>query len=273
MQDVEFTIERGKLWMLQTRTGKRTAPAAVRIAVDMAEDELIDRQTAVLRVQPAQLDQLLHPRIDESQPLTTIATGLPASPGAATGVVVFDPLEAKTRGESGEAVILVRMETSADDFPGMERSRGILTAHGGMTSHAAVVARGMGKPAVTGCGAIVIDEAAGLFHADGVAVEAGDELTIDGSTGRVILGRVKTIEPSLTGGIDTLLTWADDYRRLDVRANADTPGDAKRAREFGAQGIGLCRTEHMFFGEDRILAMREMILAETDEARAAALAR
>jgi pyruvate,orthophosphate dikinase len=273
MQDVEFTIERGKLWMLQTRTGKRTAPAAVRIAVEMAEEGLIDRQTAVLRVQPAQLDQLLHPRIDETQPVKTIATGLPASPGAATGLVVFDPLEAKSRGEAGEAVILVRMETSADDFPGMERSRGILTAHGGMTSHAAVVARGMGKPAVTGCGEIVIDEAAGLFHADGVAVRAGEELTIDGSTGRVILGRVKTIEPSLTGGIDTLLTWADDFRRLAVRANADTPIDAKRAREFGAQGIGLCRTEHMFFGEDRILAMREMILAETDDARAAALAR
>jgi pyruvate,orthophosphate dikinase len=273
MQDVEFTIERGKLWMLQTRTGKRTAPAAVRIAVDMAEEGLIDRRTAVLRVQPAQLDQLLHPRIDESQPLTTIATGLPASPGAATGVVVLDPLEAKARGEAGEAVILVRMETSADDFPGMERSRGILTAHGGMTSHAAVVARGMGKPAVTGCGAIVIDEAAGLFHADGVVVKAGDELTIDGSTGRVILGRIRTIEPSLTGGIDTLLAWADDFRRLAVRANADTPADAKRAREFGAQGIGLCRTEHMFFGTDRIDAMREMILAETDDARAAALAR
>jgi pyruvate,orthophosphate dikinase len=273
MQDVEFTIEHGKLWMLQTRTGKRTAPAAVRIAVEMAEVGLIDRKTAVLRVQPAQLDQLLHPRIDESQLVKTIATGLPASPGAATGLVVFDPMEAKSRGEAGEAVILVRMETSADDFPGMERSRGILTAHGGMTSHAAVVARGMGKPAVTGCGEIVIDEAAGLFDADGVAVRAGEELTIDGSTGRVILGRVKTVEPILTDGIDTLLTWADDYRRLDVRANADTPVDAMRAREFGAQGIGLCRTEHMFFGEDRILAMREMILAETDDARAAALDR
>jgi pyruvate,orthophosphate dikinase len=273
MQDVEFTVERGKLWMLQTRTGKRTAPAAVRIAVDMAQEDLIDRRTAVLRVQPAQLEQLLHPRIDESQPVTAIATGLPASPGAATGLVVLDPSEAKTRGEAGEAVILVRMETSADDFPGMERARGILTAHGGMTSHAAVVARGMGKPAVTGCGAIVIDEAAGLFRVDGLAVRAGEELTIDGSTGRVILGRVPTIEPSLTGGIDTLLAWADDFRRLDVRANADTPVDARRAREFGAQGIGLCRTEHMFFGEDRITTMREMILAETDAARAAALAR
>jgi pyruvate,orthophosphate dikinase len=273
MQDVEFTVERGKLWMLQTRTGKRTAPAAVRIAVDMAEEGLIDRKTAVLRVLPSQLDQLLHPRIDDSQPIKTIATGLPASPGAATGLVVFEPMEAKRRGEAGEAVILVRMETSADDFPGMERARGILTAHGGMTSHAAVVARGMGKPAVTGCGAIVIDERTARFHVNGTTVHEGDELTIDGSTGRVILGRVPTIEPSLGGGIDTLLKWADDFRQLDVRANADTPVDARRAREFGAEGIGLCRTEHMFFGEGRIDTVREMILANTDEERAGALAR
>ena len=272
MQDVEFTVERGKLWMLQTRTGKRTAPAAVRIAVDMAQEQLIDRETAVLRVQPAQLEQLLHPRIDESQPVRVLATGLPASPGAATGIVVFDPAEAKVRGEAGEAVILVRMETSADDFPGMERARGILTAHGGMTSHAAVVARGMGKPAVTGCGAIMIDEAAGSFHVNGTAVRHGEEVTIDGSTGRVITGRVPTIEPALTGGIDTLLAWADEFRTLAVRANADTPDDAQRAREFGAQGIGLCRTEHMFFGADRIEAMRAMILAETDAERADALA-
>jgi pyruvate,orthophosphate dikinase len=273
MQDVEFTVERGRLWMLQTRTGKRTAPAAVRIAVDMAQEGLIDRRTAVLRVQPAQLEQLLHPRIDETKPIKALATGLPASPGAATGLVVFEPMEAKRRGEAGEAVILVRMETSADDFPGMERARGILTAHGGMTSHAAVVARGMGKPAVTGCGAIVIDEHTARFHVNGTTVHQGDELTIDGSTGRVILGSVPTIEPSLGGGIDTLLGWADQFRRLAVRANADTPADAERAREFGAQGIGLCRTEHMFFGEDRIDAVREMILANTDEERQAALAR
>ncbi|MCC6792007.1 MAG: pyruvate, phosphate dikinase [Thermomicrobiales bacterium] len=273
MQDVEFTVERGRLWMLQTRTGKRTALAAVRIAIDLANEGVIDRRTAVLRVQPAQLQQLLHPRIDESQSLHTLATGLPASPGAATGIVIFDPMEAKERGEAGEAVILVRTETSADDFPGMERARGILTAHGGMTSHAAVVARGMGKPAVTGCGDIAVDEAHGRFNVNGTVVYRGDELTIDGSTGRVILGRVRTIEPSLTGGIEKLLAWADDFRRLSVRVNADTPADARRAREFGAEGIGLCRTEHMFFGQDRIEAMRAMILADTETDRDVALAR
>ncbi len=273
MQDIEFTIERGKLWMLQTRTGKRTAPAAVRIAVDMANEGLIDRKTAVLRVLPSQLEQLLHPHVDETQPLHVIATGLPASPGAATGKVVFDPLEAKTLGEAGVDVILVRPETSADDFPGMVRARGILTARGGMTSHAAVVARGMGKPAVTGCAELLIDMAHEVFHANGVAVRKGDEITIDGSTGRVILGRAPMIQPSLGGGVDTLLRWADEFRRLEVRANADTPADAKRAREFGAQGIGLCRTEHMFFGEGRIDAMREMILATDDASRQAALAK
>ncbi|HEY8446256.1 MAG TPA: pyruvate, phosphate dikinase [Thermomicrobiales bacterium] len=273
MQDIEFTVERGKLWMLQTRTGKRTAPAAVRIAVEMTEEGLIDRRTAVLRVLPSQLEQLLHPRIDESQPLKVIATGLPASPGAASGTVVFDPLEARALGEAGNDVILVRPETSADDFPGMEKARGILTARGGMTSHAAVVARGMGKPAVTGCSALMIDLDAGVIQANGVVVREGDYLTIDGSTGRVILGRAPTIAPSLGGGIETLLRWADEFRKLRVRANADTPEDARRAREYGAEGIGLCRTEHMFFGEGRIDAMREMILAENDEARQAALAK
>jgi pyruvate,orthophosphate dikinase len=271
MQDVEFTVERGKLWMLQTRTGKRTAPAAVKIAVDMANEELIDPATAVHRVLPEQLDQLLHPRIDDTQPLKVIATGLPASPGAATGHVVFDRVEARRRGESGEAVILVREETSADDFPGMERSRGILTARGGMTSHAAVVARGIGKPAVTGCTDLVIDESAQLFRANGTVVHAGDDLTIDGATGRVILGKAKTIAPSFGGDIDILLEWADRYRRLGIRANADTPEDAIRARDFGAEGIGLCRTEHMFFGEDRTHHMQAMILAETDDERQRAL--
>lgn len=273
MQDVEFTVENGRLWMLQTRTGKRTASAAVKIAVDMARETLIDEPTAVRRVLPEQLDQLLHPAIDESAPVTVIATGLPASPGAATGKVVFDRNEARVRGEAGEAIILVRTETSADDFPGMERARGILTARGGMTSHAAVVARGMGKPAVTGCSALHIDYEAQRFEADGVTVHAGDDLTIDGSTGRVVLGAVPTIAPHLSGDLDRLLSWADDYRRLGVRANADTPDDARRAREFGAEGIGLCRTEHMFFGDNRIDAIREMILAETDDVRAHALSR
>lgn len=273
MQDVEFTVERGKLWMLQTRTGKRTPPASVRIAVDLANEGQISPSIAVQRVQPMQLEQLLHPRIDESQVVTVIATGLPASPGIATGRVVFDTLEAKARGEAGEAVILIRMETSADDFAGMERARGILTVHGGMTSHAAVVARGMGKPAVTGCAEILLEESARRFSTNGHTVEANDVLTIDGTTGRVILGEVDAIAPALTADTETLLGWADQYRRLAVRANADTPADAARAREFGAEGIGLCRSEHMFFGAGRIDAMREMILADSAAAREKALAK
>jgi pyruvate,orthophosphate dikinase len=273
MQDVEFTVEHGRLWMLQTRTGKRTAPAAVKIAVDLAEAGVIDRQTAVARVLPSQLERLLHPRIDDSKPVRAIATGLPASPGVATGAVVFDPDDARTRGEVGERVILVRLETSADDFPGMERSAGILTVHGGMTSHAAVVARGMGKPAVTGCGEIDLRVEEGYFAVNGTSVREGELLTIDGSTGRVIPGAVPTIEPSLTSDMGRLLGWADAIRRLEVRANADTPADAKRAREYGAQGIGLCRTEHMFFGDERIEAMRAMILATSDAERAAAVDR
>ncbi|HEY8446604.1 MAG TPA: pyruvate, phosphate dikinase [Thermomicrobiales bacterium] len=272
MQDIEFTVERGRLWLLQTRTGKRTPAAAVAIALAMAEEGLIDRETAVRRVEPSQLEQLLHPRIDESKPLQVIATGLPASPGAAAGRVVFDPMEARLLAERGEDVILVRQETSADDFPGMVGARGIVTARGGMTSHAAVVARGMGKPAVTGCGEIEIAPVGETFRAGKVVVHAGDEITIDGSTGRVMLGRAELIEPDLSGGAETLLSWADGYRRLRVRANADTPEDARRAREFGAEGIGLCRTEHMFFGEDRIDIVREMILAETAEERQQALA-
>ena len=269
MQDVEFTIQDGKLWMLQTRTGKRTAPAAVRMAVDMESEGLIDQKTAVLRVQPAQLEQLLHPRVDETAKVKTIATGLPASPGAAVGAVVFEPLEAKVRGQAGEAVILVRNETSADDFPGMERSQGILTARGGMTSHAAVVARGMGKPAITGCGEIDVDYDRQQFVAGETVVKAGDVITIDGSTGRVILGEAPMVEANLSGSVDIILEWADGFRRLGVRANADLPVDAENALEFGADGIGLCRTEHMFFSEDRIDHMRAMILAETTEAREA----
>jgi pyruvate,orthophosphate dikinase len=271
MQDLEFTVERGKLWLLQTRTGKRSAKAAFAIASDMVRAGVIDRATAVGRIEAAHLEHQLHPHLDESQELTVLATGLPASPGAATGRVVFDPTAARERGARGEAVILVRPETSADDFPGMERAQGIVTARGGMTSHAAVVARGIGKPAVTGCAAIEIDEAAGLFTVAGITVRADDEITIDGATGRVLRGRARTVAPGLDGGAATLLRWADLYRRLGVRANADTPADARRAREFGAEGIGLCRTEHMFFGEDRIDLVREMILAESGGERAQAL--
>ena len=273
MQDVEFTIQDGKLWMLQTRTGKRTAPAAVKMAVDMESEGLIDRKTAVLRVQPAQLEQLLHPRVDETFEVDTIATGLPASPGAAVGAVVFEPLEAKARGEAGEAVILVRNETSADDFPGMERSQGILTARGGMTSHAAVVARGMGKPAITGCSDIVVDYENQEFVVGKTTVRAGEVITIDGSTGRVIIGEAPMVEANLSGNVDEILGWADEFRRLGVRANADLPVDAEHALEFGADGIGLCRTEHMFFAEDRIDHMRAMILAQTEDARKEELAK
>jgi pyruvate,orthophosphate dikinase len=271
MQDLEFTVERGELWLLQTRTGKRTARAAIRIAIDQVHEGLIDRATAVTRIEPAQIERQLHPHLDESQPLTAIATGLPASPGAASGRVVFDPHEARTRGAQGEAVILVRRETSADDFPGMERARGILTARGGMTSHAAVVARGIGKPAVTGCATLEIDETAGTLIAGGTVVRVNDEITIDGSTGRVILGRVPTVAAGLGEESALLLAWADRGRRLDVRANADTPADAAKAREFGAEGIGLCRTEHMFFGDGRIDVVRDMILAETAAERDRAL--
>lgn len=271
MQDIEFTIEDGRLYLLQTRAGQRSAAAAVRIALDLVQEGLIDRPTALNRVTPAQLEQLLHARLDESVPTTAIATGLPASPGAATGRVVFDPDEARTRGAAGEAVILVRPETAAEDFPGMAAAAGMLTSRGGMTSHAAVVARGMGKPTITGAGSVQIDLAGRCFRAGETVVHAGDEITIDGSTGRVILGRAALVQPKLEGPVQTLLVWADDVRRLGVRANADTPADAYRARILGAGGIGLCRTEHMFFGEDRIAAMRTLILAEDDATREAAL--
>jgi pyruvate,orthophosphate dikinase len=271
MQDIEFTVERGHLWMLQTRTGKRTAAAAVRIATELVAHGRIDKATAVKRIEPSHIELLLLPRVGGNGDLNVIATGLPASPGAASGVVVLDPDEARTRGAAGEKVILVRSETAADDFPGMARSQGVLTVRGGMTSHAAVVARGMGLPAVTGCSAIEVDLEENLFRIGDLVVHAGDELTLDGSTGRVILGTAPTIQPKLEGEIQTLLTWADEFRNLGVRANADTPADVARAREFGAEGVGLCRSEHMFFGPERIAAMRQMILSTNEQERACAL--
>ena len=273
MQDLEFTVQNSKLYMLQCRTGKRTGQAAVTIAVDMAGEGLISQEEAVQRVEPDHLDQLLHPTIDEKQERQILAKGLPASPGAASGKVVFDADEAKARGDDGEAVILVRIETSPEDFHGMLVARAVLTARGGMTSHAAVVARGMGKPAVVGCTALNIDYGKGEIQVNGAIVKKGDFITIDGSTGDVMLGEIPTIPPQVGGNVSTLLGWADSFRRLGVRANADTPGDATKARELGAEGIGLCRTEHMFFEGDRILAMREMIIASTDQERQAALAK
>ncbi|HEX5724256.1 MAG TPA: pyruvate, phosphate dikinase, partial [Longimicrobiaceae bacterium] len=272
MQDLEFTVERGRLYLLQTRTGKRTGRAAVRIAVEMADEGLISPREAVLRVQPEQLDQLLHPTVDPRAPVKVIATGLPASPGAASGVVVFNPDEAAERG-AREAVVLVRRETSPDDFHGMVASRGILTCRGGMTSHAAVVARGMGKCCVAGASSVEVDEARRRFTAGGVTVGEGDWITLDGSTGRVILGKVPTVEAEPTEHFQRLMAWADGFRTLKVRTNADTPRDAEVARRFGAEGIGLCRTEHMFFEGDRLDAVREMILAETSAQRAIAVAR
>jgi pyruvate,orthophosphate dikinase len=271
MQDLEFTVERDKLYLLQTRTGKRTAAAAIRIAVDMVDEGLISREEAVKRVDADQLEQQLHPGLDPDAETDELATGLPASPGAAAGQVVFDPAVAVERSEAGEAVILVREETSPDDFAGMAAARGIVTARGGMTSHAAVVARGMGKPCVAGARDLVIHGGAGTAEAHGRSVSEGDWITIDGASGRVLLGRVPTVEPELSDDFRRLMEWADGFRRLRVRTNADTPHDAAKAREFGAEGIGLCRTEHMFFGEERIRAVREMILADTSEQRRAAL--
>ncbi len=271
MQDLEFTIERGRLWMLQTRTGKRTATAAVRIATDLVQERTIDDATAVQRVRPAEIDALLHPQIDPAYQREVIARGMPASPGAATGVVIFCPDRARELGESGTDVILVRTETSAEDFPGMEHSRGILTARGGMTSHAAVVARGMGLPAVTGCGALEIDARASSFRVGEVLVQEGEVITIDGTTGDVMLGAAPMTAAGLTEQAQLLLHWADGIRVLGVRANADTAADAARARELGARGIGLCRTEHMFFAPERIDVMRRMILAHSDADRCQAL--
>ncbi|MDI3542794.1 MAG: pyruvate, orthophosphate dikinase, partial [Candidatus Atribacteria bacterium] len=267
MQDFEFTIEKGKLYLLQTRTGKRTAQAAIKIAVDMVKEGFIDEKTAVKRVEPEQINQLLHPRIDRSQSLKVLAKGLPASPGAAYGKVVFDADEAEELGNNGERVILVRPETTPDDIHGVVVAQGILTSRGGMTSHAAVVARGMGKPCVAGCETIKIDLDKKIFSANGVVVKEGDYITIDGSTGEVILGQVKTIPPQLSSEFQTLLSWADKFRRLGVRANADTPGDAQKALEFGAEGIGLCRTEHMFMAQERLPWVQKMIMAQNAEER------
>ena len=273
MQDCEFTIERGKLWMLQTRTGKRTGAAAVRIAVDMASEKLIDRATAVKRVTPEQLDQLLHPTVDPKTTAQVLATGLPASPGAAQGQVVFSPDEAEGMGKDGHQVVLVRVETSPDDFHGMVAAQAIVTARGGMTSHAAVVARGMGKTCVSGASEIDVDYSQQQFTVDGEVITKGEWITVDGSTGRVFLGKVPTIHPQLGSDFHELMKWADKFRKLGVRANGDTPLDAKTARGFGAEGIGLCRTEHMFFGDQRLAAMREMILADGVGAREKALAK
>ncbi len=271
MQDIEFTIQKGRLWMLQTRVGKRTAKAAVKIAVEMVKEGLIDKKTAIMRVSPEQLDQLLHPMFDPKAEKKVIAKGLPASPGAATGRVVFHADDAEEWNRRGEKVILVRLETSPEDVGGMHAAQGVLTARGGMTSHAAVVARGMGKTCVVGCGAINVDYGKRQFTVGDVVVKEGDWISIDGSTGQVMLGQVPTVEPQLTGEFAELMSWVDEVRRLGVRTNADTPHDAKVARDFGAEGIGLCRTEHMFFEGDRIKAMREMILAEDEEGRRKAL--
>ncbi len=273
MQDLEFTVEQGKLWMLQTRSGKRTAKAALRIAVELASEGLISQDEAVTRVDPASLDQLLHPTIDPKAERKVIATGLPASPGAASGEIVFSSDEAEKLKADGRKVILVRVETSPEDIHGMHAAEGILTTRGGMTSHAAVVARGMGKPCVSGAGTIRVDAARRTLSAGGVTLKQGDVITIDGSTGQVLAGSIPMVEPELSGEFGTLMGWADAVRRLRVRANADTPNDARVALKFGAEGIGLCRTEHMFFDEARIQAVREMILATEEKARRAAIAK
>jgi len=273
MQDLEFTVEQGKLWMLQTRSGKRTAKAALKIAVDLANEGLISRKEAVARIDASALDQLLHPTIDPNAERNIIATGLPASPGAASGEIVFSSDEAEALKAKDKSIILVRVETSPEDIHGMHAAEGILTTRGGMTSHAAVVARGMGKPCVSGAGALRVDYAAGTMSVAGHTFKAGDVITIDGSTGQVLAGRVPMTEPALSGEFATLMGWADAVRKLGVRANADTPNDARVALKFGAEGIGLCRTEHMFFDEGRIRAVREMILADDEKSRRAALAK
>jgi len=273
MQDLEFTVEQGKLWMLQTRSGKRTAQAALRIAVELAQEKLINKKEAVGRIDPAALDQLLHPTIDPKAVRKIIATGLPASPGAASGEIVFSSDEAEALKSQGRKVILVRVETSPEDIHGMHAAEGILTTRGGMTSHAAVVARGMGKPCVSGAGSLRVDYRTQTLTAGGTVLKKGDTLTIDGATGQVLAGAVPMLEPVLAGEFATVMKWADELRTLKVRANADTPADARAAIKFGAEGIGLCRTEHMFFDVDRIRAVREMILAEDETARRAALAK
>jgi pyruvate,orthophosphate dikinase len=273
MQDLEFTVERGRLFMLQTRNGKRTAKAALKIAVDMAREGLISEEEAVQRVDAAALDQLLHPTISPNYQRTLICRGLPASPGAAVGAVVFDPDEAAEMAATGKSVILVREETSPEDIHGMHASKAIVTARGGMTSHAAVVARGMGRPCVSGAGDIRIDMREGVFKAAGRVVKLGEIITVDGSSGEVLLGAAEMVQPELSGDFAALMEWADKARRMKVRANAETPEDAATAVKFGAEGIGLCRTEHMFFDAERIAAVREMIIAETQAGRVAALAK
>jgi pyruvate, orthophosphate dikinase len=273
LQDIEFTVEEGTLYLLQTRTGKRTAAAALRVAVEMEEEGLISREEAVARIDPGQLDQLLHPMIDPGATVVVAARGLNASPGAASGAIVLDADTAEERGREGEDVILVRWETTPDDYHGMRLSKGILTAHGGMTSHAAVVARGEGKPCVAGCEGLSIDVAAGTVKLGDHELRAGDVITIDGGTGRVIVGAVPLVPPAIDENFGTILGWADDLRTMRVRANADTPEDAAKAREFGAEGIGLCRTEHMFMADDRLPVVREMILARDEEERRSALDR
>ncbi len=273
MQDIEFTVQNKKLWMLQTRNGKRTAHAAVKIAVDMVDEKLISEKEALMRVDPASLDQLLHPTLDPKAKVQIIAKGLPASPGAASGIVVFSSAEAEKRSENGGKVILVRVETSPEDIKGMHVSQGILTARGGMTSHAAVVARGMGTPCVSGAAGLHVDHAGNFFTAGGVKVKEGETITINGSTGDVILGEVPTLKANLSEDFQRIMKWADEVRVLKIRTNAETPLDCQVARDFGAEGIGLCRTEHMFFSEDRIIAVREMILAEELDGRKKALAK
>src|SRR2546425_937316 len=273
MQDMEFTVEQGKLWMLQTRGGKRTAKAALRIAVELANEGLISKKDAVMRIDPASLDQLLHPTIDPAAKRDVIATGLPASPGAASGEIVFSSDEAAKLQADGRNVILVRVETSPEDIHGMHAAEGILTTRGGMTSHAAVVARGMGKPCVSGCGAIRVDYGRGTMSVGSRTFKTGDVITIDGSVGQVLAGRMPMIEPKLSGEFGTLMGWADQVRKIGVRVNADTPEDARTAIKFGGEGIGLCRTEHMFFEETRIRTVREMILAEDEQERRAALSK
>ncbi len=273
MQDLEFTIERGKLWMLQTRSGKRTAKAALKVAVDMVRDGLITEAEAVARIDPASLDQLLHPTIDPKAARDVIGVGLPASPGAATGEIVFSSDEAEDLAKQGRKAILVRIETSPEDIHGMHAAEGILTTRGGMTSHAAVVARGMGKPCVSGAGTLRVDYKAGTITACGVTLSKGEIVTIDGANGQVLKGAVPMLQPELSGDFAAIMEWADAARRMKVRTNAETPADARMARSFGAEGIGLCRTEHMFFEGDRIAAMRQMILADTEDGRRKALAK
>ena len=273
MQDVEFTVEKNKLWILQTRSGKRTAKSAIKIAVDMVKEKLISKKEALLRIDPSSLDNLLHPSIDETNNLKVIATGLPASPGAASGKVTFSSEEAERLNSMMQDTILVRIETSPEDINGMHAAKGILTSRGGMTSHAAVVARGMGRPCVSGSSEIEIDYNKKIFKVNEKIIKEGDVITIDGTSGRIILGKVKTVKPDITGDFLKVMNWADDYRKLKVRTNSETPLDTKTARDFGAEGIGLCRTEHMFFDEDRILSVREMILSKSKEDRNKALSK